>query len=943
MEEKLSKTRKPFTPGWEENLVVEEGLPIKFGNKVIPVRRITGKRKISEDDEEANEKIIDDDDNDEDISKPKGAKGEDTKLKSKSAKTNVDLSIEIKNKSMADYTPIKQLIADICISITTNPEICVSKKPQSVKSDNPDFNYHHISELLLLTVDKDPVIIELAVLSTSLVFIDICPGYRIRPIESQTDENGNLIKFKKETKRLVDYEKTLLQYYQQYLNILQRRADWGLYHLTHNNNNNESSPNDAATTTTTNNNNSHHSQIRAFQESLAITCIRCQCELLKSLIHFNFHSLLMNNLLQRILMLTQSINSTNTTTIIIIDIIANCFTYILSHDFIGEISFEFTTLLNKYFKLASSSKTHHKNHHNINQFPISILQCLEHIKVTVKASDAIIIRNTVKKQLKHKKRSKKNQNNNNNNSIEQTIENNLLETELMNNTHEFQKKRFQVNILQEMTLLYFRILKQSQQELLHTTSSTTTTTTNNNNHMIVSNLLPTALAGLGRITHLIDVDMIVDMMTILRMILDNTTSNNTTTTTTTTNNNNSNHTNIVEIRILCLYCALFTLAGPGYLLHMDDEPYLIHLQATIQAIPSTFTQWVALYDMMELYFIQRREEKMSVIENIIIASLIIAYNQCANHNNNNNNNKNNNQVAIVFFTLAHMLCLRYPRVRQSWSLWNYTPAIMNLRTETLRTHSDNNNNNNNSSSLVEIVHQIMTTKNTNNNNNNMMMMEDEYAEDLAMKGLIDGSALLSKKQKKKIAKRQDGLLLLLSSRSEDITTAVIQGIDRSLINSIRFYYEFETSFVTSQQQVIFMLLKLREQQLEQQQQQETTTSSSSLLISHFKRIFHAFLSQDILPIPINRDSLLNKNILAMDVQENEEGQEQVEKRGKVLAGTIKTSEKNYRKKKFGKNNHHTTINNHMNNNKQKRNSSTQVQSKGGLRNGKAKMKFTKKK
>uniref|UniRef100_A0A7S4K774 Nucleolar complex protein 3 homolog n=1 Tax=Odontella aurita TaxID=265563 RepID=A0A7S4K774_9STRA len=101
----------------------------------------------------------------------------------------------------------------------------------------------------------------LATLSALAVFQDVLPTYRIRlPTDAERS-----VRVTKETKKLWDYERRLLQHYQRYLKLLERT--W-------------SSGRDAAGS----------SGGGGAPSGLAVASILCLCELLKAAPHFNFRS-----------------------------------------------------------------------------------------------------------------------------------------------------------------------------------------------------------------------------------------------------------------------------------------------------------------------------------------------------------------------------------------------------------------------------------------------------------------------------------------------------------------------------------------------------------------------------------------------------------------------------------------------------------------------------
>eukprot|EP00252_Welwitschia_mirabilis_P011572 TRINITY_DN25857_c0_g1_i1.p1 TRINITY_DN25857_c0_g1~~TRINITY_DN25857_c0_g1_i1.p1 ORF type:complete len:838 (+),score=199.89 TRINITY_DN25857_c0_g1_i1:191-2704(+) len=81
---------------------------------------------------------------------------------------------------------------------------------------DPEQNISKLKELVGLCNDEDDRIASLALLSLAAIFKDIVPGYRIRlPTEKEMQT-----KVSKEVKKLRDYEAALLKYYQKYLQSL---------------------------------------------------------------------------------------------------------------------------------------------------------------------------------------------------------------------------------------------------------------------------------------------------------------------------------------------------------------------------------------------------------------------------------------------------------------------------------------------------------------------------------------------------------------------------------------------------------------------------------------------------------------------------------------------------------------------------------------------------
>ena len=77
-------------------------------------------------------------------------------------------------------------------------------------------------------------------------------------------------------------------------------------------------------------------------------------------------------------------------------------------------------------------------------------------------------------------------------------------------------------------------------------------------------LLPAALTGLASITHLINMDTVQDLLTLLRNLLED-----------------KAPAAPPLVQLYCVNCALRTLSGPGEELNLDNEVFIIGLQKLI--------------------------------------------------------------------------------------------------------------------------------------------------------------------------------------------------------------------------------------------------------------------------------------------------------------------------------------------------------------------------
>lgn len=164
------------------------------------------------------------------------------------------------------------------------------------------------------------------------------------------------------------------------------------------------------------------------------------------------------------------------------------------------------------------------------------------------------------------------------------------------------------------------------------------------------NLLPITLKGLGNITHLINIDMVEDLIPILKSILAR------------------NHpSSPIDIKLLCIHCVLKTISGPGAVLQVDDEIYLINL---ILIIPEIFSfqnfnsnvhildtkksltnYWEIAFECVEIVLLKKRETRTNFILSFVKVLFLICVHMP------------DSSVGATALCLAHNVLIRYPRIR----------------------------------------------------------------------------------------------------------------------------------------------------------------------------------------------------------------------------------------------------------------------------------------
>ncbi|MGH0119710.1 UNVERIFIED_CONTAM: hypothetical protein FKN15_058663 [Acipenser sinensis] len=146
-------------------------------------------------------------------------------------------------------------------------KVCIAALGSSILSD-PSANIKKLKELRSMLVELDPYVAvtvrKLVMVSLMEIFKDIVPSYRIRPLT----EAEKSTKVKKETQQLREFEEGLVSQYKFYLeNLEQTVKDWKQM---------KKKKSDVVSLTS--------------YKGLAEVAVKCLCELLVALPHFNFHN-----------------------------------------------------------------------------------------------------------------------------------------------------------------------------------------------------------------------------------------------------------------------------------------------------------------------------------------------------------------------------------------------------------------------------------------------------------------------------------------------------------------------------------------------------------------------------------------------------------------------------------------------------------------------------
>jgi len=350
-----------------------------------------------------------------------------------------------------------------------------------------------MAALLSLLEDDDVKVQALAMASLLAVFRDLAPAYRIRlPTEKELQ-----VKASKEVKQTREYERTFLSSYQAYLKHLEKAS--------------KKQTIASGKKTAAQGNLSTPNNVIDVSSSVAAKCL---CELLTALAHFNFTT----NVLTAVIRLGLGPDAATRV------MAGQAVRRLLERDQQGDVSLTAT-------KLVCREVQNRQLH-----APDDMVRALQALKLRVKEDEAEEVLRKAKMEVK-KKKSK---------HSKETAEEAEEEGrgDIMAGLKEAEARadpalraRCQAESLQEVTLLYFRVLKQAKKPTL----------------------LPAALEGLSRVAHLINLDTVIDVLDVLKDLLDP-----------------SRHLPL-EASLHAVLTALRTLQGPGRELKVDDKAFLTFL------------------------------------------------------------------------------------------------------------------------------------------------------------------------------------------------------------------------------------------------------------------------------------------------------------------------------------------------------------------------------
>ncbi|KAM9463059.1 nucleolar complex protein 3 homolog [Clarias gariepinus] len=366
----------------------------------------------------------------------------------------------------------------------------------SVILADPNANIKKLKELRGMMVETDPcvgvTVRKLVMVSLMEIFKDIVPSYRIRPL---TEEEKNT-KVKKETQQLREFEEGLVSQYKFYLeNLEQTVKDWKQKKLK-----------------------GSQSVALASYKGLAEVAIRCLCELLVALPHFNFH----NNIIVAVVGLMNE--PSKKVSAMCCEAVRN----LLKQDKLGQASLATVRVISGMVK---------GRNFKVKPEVLNTLLCLRIKEVDIKKDTEDLapkqkFMNFKEKQknLSRMKRKWK--------KAEEKLQKELMETEAAESKDK--KLKMHTETLNIVFLIYFRILKKAQKSIL----------------------LPSVLEGLAKFAHLINLEFFDDLLKVLHDLI---------------MSGDLSHRESLH----CILTAFHILSGQGDVLNIDPLKFYTHLYKTL--------------------------------------------------------------------------------------------------------------------------------------------------------------------------------------------------------------------------------------------------------------------------------------------------------------------------------------------------------------------------
>uniref|UniRef100_U3JZD8 Nucleolar complex protein 3 homolog n=2 Tax=Ficedula albicollis TaxID=59894 RepID=U3JZD8_FICAL len=389
----------------------------------------------------------------------------------------------------------------------------------------PDSNIKKLKELRAMLMEQDPnvavIVRKLVMVSLMEIFKDIAPSYKIRPLT----EAEKATKVKKETQKLREFEEGLVSQYKFYLeNLEQTIKDWKQRKLKK----------------------SNVISLKAYK-GLAEVAVKCLCELLVALPHFNFH----NNIIVLIVPLM------NDPSKMISELCVEAVKKLFKQDKLGYASLGVVKVISGLVRGR-----------NYDVRP-EVLKVFLHLRIKEvelqKDSEDIAPKKkfmTYKEKRKNLSRMQRKWR-----KAEEKLERELLEAEASESKEK--KLKLHTETLNIVFVTYFRILKKAQK----------------------SPLLPAVLEGLAKFAHLINVEFFDDLLIVLHSLIA------------------SGDLSYRE-SLHCVLSAFHILSGQGDVLNIDPMKFYTHLYKTLFSLHAggTNEDIGIVLQCLDVMFAKRRKQ-----------------------------------------------------------------------------------------------------------------------------------------------------------------------------------------------------------------------------------------------------------------------------------------------------------------------------------------------
>lgn len=361
---------------------------------------------------------------------------------------------------------------------------------------DPTANIKKLKELRAMLMETDSFVAvtvrKLVMVSLMEIFKDIVPSYRIRPLT----EAEKAVKVKKETRQLREFEEGLVSQYKFYLeNLEQTIKDWKQKKQK-----------------------GSQAVSLSCYKGLAEVAIRCMCELLVALAHFNFHN---NITVVVVSFMNEPVKKVS-------DMCCEAVRKLLKQDKLGQASLATVRVISGLVK---------SRNYNIKPAVLNTLLCLRIKEVEVKKDTEDL---APKQKFMNFKEKKKNLSRMQRKwkKAEEKLQKELLEAEASESKDK--KIKLHTETLNIVFLIYFRILKKAQKSVL----------------------LPSVLEGLAKFAHLINLEFFDDLLSVLHSLV---------------MSGDLSH----KESLHCVLTAFHILSGQGDVLNIDPLKFYTHLYKTL--------------------------------------------------------------------------------------------------------------------------------------------------------------------------------------------------------------------------------------------------------------------------------------------------------------------------------------------------------------------------